>query len=327
MGKCVPALTRGALAVCCALGAAAFGISTRSALAQAAPERMELRKLADDVYMMQNPSGSSNSAFIVTDEGVVVFDADIRTGDQVFQAIRRTTDKKIKYFIASHPSGDHATGAWHFREDKPLYIGTRKLLRDLYMQEGKEFAERKASNEARYAAYKNAELLIPDIAFDGAMTLRLGGLTFQITEEGSAHSNADTTLYIPQKRVFFTGDLLDTEIHPGQGESAGVFYSNTKRWIQLLDQIMDRHLPVDTYMPGHGPAHIGRGVADLEEQKRYFIVVRDAVSKMIAQGKTLEQIQADFKVPEEFAHYRSPTRLKAFLNLFYHQLIEQGYWP
>lgn len=327
MGKFVPAVTRGAFAVCCALGVAALNGSTRSALAQAAPERMELRKLADDVYMMQNPSGSSNSAFIVTDEGVVVFDADIRTGDQVFQAIRRTTDKKIKYFIASHPSGDHATGAWHFREDKPLYIGTRKLLRDLYMQEGKEFAERKASNEARYAAYKNAELLIPDIAFDGAMTLRFGGLTFQITEEGSAHSNADTTLYIPQKRVFFTGDLLDTEIHPGQGESAGVFYSNTKRWIQLLDQIMDRHLPVDTYMPGHGPAHIGRGVADLEEQKRYFIVVRDAVSKMIAQGKTLEEIQADFKVPEEFAHYHSPTRLKSFLVLFYHQLIEQGYWP
>ena len=55
------------------------------------------------------------------------------------------------------------------------------------------------------------------------------------------------------------GDLLDTEIHPGQGESAGVFYSNVKGWLQILDNIMARNLPVETYVPGHGPAHIGRG--------------------------------------------------------------------
>jgi hypothetical protein len=93
----------------------------------------------------------------------------------------------------------------------------------------------------------------------------------------------------------------------------------------LLDNIMARKLPVETYVPGHGPVHVGRGVADLEEQKRYFIVMRDEVSKMIAAGKTVEQVQAEFKLPAEFAHYKRPPRLKAFLNLFYHQLVEQGF--
>ena len=129
------------------------------------------------------------------------------------------------------------------------------------------------------------------------------------------------------RRVLLMGDLLDTEIHPGQGESAGVFYSNVKNWIILLDNIMARRLPVDTYVPGHGPAHVGRGVADLEKQKRYFVVMRDEVSKMIAAGKSIEQIQAEFKVPQEFAHYTGPARLKAFLGLFYHQLLERGFWP
>ena len=118
------------------------------------------------------------------------------------------------------------------------------------------------SGDPAHASYRSAELVIPDIAFEGAMTLRFGGLTFQFTEEGSAHSTSDVTLYIPQKRVFLMGDLLDTEIHPGQGESAGVFYSNVKNWIILLDNIMARRLPVDTYVPGHGPAHVGRGLAD-----------------------------------------------------------------
>jgi hypothetical protein len=78
-------------------------------------------------------------------------------------------------------------------------------------------------------------------------------------------------------------------------------------------------------VPGHGPVHAGRGVADLEEQKKYFVTMRDEVSKMIMAGKTVEQVQAEFKLPAEFAHYKRPPRLKSFLNLFYHQLVEQGF--
>jgi len=294
-------------------------------LAQDAPDRMELRRVADGVFMMENSRGSSNAVFVVTDDGVLVFDADIRTADQVLAAIRKTTDKKVRYIVTSHSAGDHATGMWTYREDKPTYIATRKQMRDLYMQEGAKFAERKASPRPQDANYRDAELVLPDIAFEGAMTLRFGGLTFQITEEGSAHSTSDVTVYIPQKRVFLTGDLLDTEIHPGQGESAGVFFSNVKNWLILLDNIIARRLPVDTYVPGHGPVHVGRGVSDLEEQKKYFIVMRDEVSKMIVAGKTVEQVQAEFKLPAEFAHYKRQPRLKSFLNLFYHQLIEKGF--
>ncbi len=81
------------------------------------------------------------------------------------------------------------------------------------------------------------------------MTLYFGGLTFQITPEGRGHSTGDLTVYIPQKRVLLMGDLLDTEIHPGQGESAGVFYSNVKGWIKVLDNIMARNSPLKLTFP------------------------------------------------------------------------------
>ena len=193
------------------------------------------------------------------------------------------------------------------------------------MQELKEFNERRDSKDPRYAGYKGKELGQPDISIDGAMTLYFGGLTFQITPEGRGHSTGDLTVYIPQKRVFLMGDLLDTEIHPGQGESAEVFYSNVKGWVQILDNIMARNLPVETYVPGHGPAHIGRGAKDLEEQKRYFVVMRDEVAKMIAAGRNLDQIEKEFKIPQEFANYTRPERLNSFLKLFYNQLMETGY--
>ena len=310
------------------LSLAGLAAMIASAGAQWPPQpQLEQREIAQNVWTMQHPLGSSNSTFIVTDEGVFVWDADVRTADQVLAAIRRTTDKKVRYVAFSHAAGDHATGAWHFREDQPHIIGTRKQMRDLYMQEAEQFAERKASDDVRFASFRAARLAIPDIAFEGSLTLRLGGLTLQLTEEGDAHSNSDVTLYIPQKRVFLTGDLLNTEIHPGQGESANVFFSNTKNWVAVLGNIIARGLPVDTYVPGHGPVHLGRGVADIEEQRRYFIVMRDQVSKLITAGKSVSEVQEEIKLPAEFAHYRSPGRLKNYVNLFYHQLLEQGYWP
>ncbi|MBI4524424.1 MAG: MBL fold metallo-hydrolase [Deltaproteobacteria bacterium] len=291
----------------------------------AAPVRMTPVKVTDGVYMLEHSRGSGNSTVVITSDGVLVLDFHIENADQTLAAIRKLTDKNVRYLISSHSAGDHASGAWHFREDKPIYIATKNQIHDLQMQEQKEFDERKNSSDPRYALYKGRELVKPDIAFDGQMTLYFGGLTFQITAEGRGHSTGDLTVYIPQKRVMLMGDLLDTEIHPGQGESGEIFYSNVKGWIRILDNIMARNLPVETYVPGHGPVHVGRGVKDLEEQKRYFVVMRDEVAKMMQAGKSLEQIEKEFKVPQEFAHYKRPERLRQFYKLFFHQLAETGY--
>ena len=290
-----------------------------------APEEMRPVKIADGIYVFENTSGTSNATVVITDDGVVVFDFNILTADQVLAGLRKLTDKKVRYLISSHSALDHASGGWYFRDDKPLYIATKNQVHDLQMQELAGFNERKESKDPRNAVYKGKELVKPDIGFDGSMTLYFGGLTFQIIAEGRGHSTGDLTVYIPQKRVFLMGDLLDTEVHPGQGESGDIFYSNVKGWIEILDRIMARQLPVDTYVPGHGPVHIGRGVKDLEEQKRYFVVMRDEVAKLIAAGKSLAQIEKEIKVPQEFAHYKRTDRLRPFVKLYYNQLVETGY--
>jgi hypothetical protein len=55
------------------------------------------------------------------------------------------------------------------------------------------------------------------------------------------------------------------------------------------------------------------------------VVPRDEVAKMIAAGRSLAQIEKEFKVPQEFAHYTGPERLRSFYKLFYNQLMETGY--
>src|ERR671925_109127 len=111
-------------------------------------------QVAKDVYTMTG--AGSNASFVVTDEGVLVFDSDIRNNDLPF--IRKVTDKRVVYLFASHASGDHSSGPWYFREDKPVYIGTRDQIRAYYQNELKEFNERKAQG---LPLYKGAELPPP----------------------------------------------------------------------------------------------------------------------------------------------------------------------
>ena len=273
-------------------------------------------QIAKDVYTFTG--GGSNSSFVVTNDGVLVFDADIRNND--LPAIRKVTDKRIVYLLSSHASGDHSTGAWYFRADNPLFFATRNQLRSFPVEQ-KEFNLRKAEG---VAAYKGAEILPPTVGFDDSLTIQFGGLTFQARGEGYGHTNGDLTVYIPQRRVMFMGDLLNNEIHPGQAEAAGVSFANVQGWIDILNRVVQRHLPVETYVPGHGPPHVGRGAADLEEQRDYFITLRGEVARMIQAGKSLEEIQKEFRVPEPFSRYQSPARLTSFLRLFYNQLLDVG---
>ena len=90
----------------------------------AAPVRMTPVKIADGIYMFQHSQGSGNSTVVITNDGVLVLDFHIDNADQTLAGIRKLTDKKVKYLISSHSAGDHASGAWHFRADKPIYIAT-----------------------------------------------------------------------------------------------------------------------------------------------------------------------------------------------------------
>src|SRR5438046_49448 len=119
-------------------------------LVAAPPVKITPVKVSDGVYIVHHSQDAANSTVVITTDGVVVFDFHIDNADQTLAFIRKTTDKKVRYLITSHSAGDHATGSWHFREDKPTWIATRNQIHDLQMQELKQFNERKQSNNQRY---------------------------------------------------------------------------------------------------------------------------------------------------------------------------------
>ena len=66
------------------------------------------------------------SAFLVTDEGVIVFDAPASFGKGIPSAIAKVTDKPVKILVYSHEHKDHIGGAAVFKDIKDLQIVARR---------------------------------------------------------------------------------------------------------------------------------------------------------------------------------------------------------
>jgi hypothetical protein len=62
------------------------------------------------------------SAFLVTDEGVIVFDAPASFGRNIPSALSKVTDRPIKMLVYSHVHKDHIGGSAAFKDVKDLKI-------------------------------------------------------------------------------------------------------------------------------------------------------------------------------------------------------------
>src|SRR3954466_15839661 len=71
-----------------------------------------------------NEGNTSNAGFVVTSDGVLVFDAlgTPSLGWALLQQIRQVTDKKVRYVIASHYHADHIYGLQAFKDHTDAVI-------------------------------------------------------------------------------------------------------------------------------------------------------------------------------------------------------------
>lgn len=94
--------------------------------AQSAAANIDVERLADGIYAVirKEPPGltvDANNLFIVGDEDVVVVDANISPSStrEVIAALRKITDKPVRYVINTHGHDDHTIGDAVYREMYP----------------------------------------------------------------------------------------------------------------------------------------------------------------------------------------------------------------
>lgn len=93
-----------------------------------------------------------------------------------------------------------------------------------------------------------ADLVIrpPEIAFDTAVTLDLGGLTCRLIHVGGDHSPDGIVVHVPEERVAFIGDALYHDLYHGSPRYTPAHL------FPLLDRLLA--LECDSYIAGHDDA-------------------------------------------------------------------------
>ena len=114
----------------------AFGLFS-SAFAQAPADGSVLEKdipiavteVAPGLFFQYHHQ-ESNNAWLVTDEGVLVIDSrqHPKRAEELLAAIRKTTNKPIKWVINTHAHGDHYFGNSVFKREGALFVGHRDTV-------------------------------------------------------------------------------------------------------------------------------------------------------------------------------------------------------
>lgn len=142
--------------------------------------------------------------------------------------------------------------------------------------------------QAELAELAKVRVVVADQVFDGATTLWLGGRRVELVDRGHANSPHDVTVYLPEERVLFTGDILVQSPVPYTGMSWPV------PWIEVLADL--EKLPVTALVPGHGP--VMRDHTYTRRVRELLEVVTSRVRELAAQGRPVEWIQDSLRLDD-----------------------------
>lgn len=253
-----------------------------------------LRVPGTPVYYIEGLSGvpdsvnqghTSNAGFVVTDAGVVVFDAlgTPALGYRMLQRIREVTDKPIKYVVVSHYHADHIYGLQAFKEhgESPVVLAQRGTLgyaSGTADSQGEDAARR--LEQRRQALFpwvdEKTFIVVPDEVFDQEKRFELGGVQFEIRHLGPAHAPGDSIMLVKNYGVLFGGDVL----YGGRVPFLDSPETDIGRWLAGLDYIAGLKNQVRYIIPGHGTLSDDAGQV-VAATRDYILFVRAAMARAV----------------------------------------------
>lgn len=299
-----------------------------------APTRTEV---APGIWLFQTaPYGDvgldGNSVAIISDDGVLVFDANgtPAAARAVLAGIRKLTKQPVRWLVYSHWHWDHWYGAEVYREAFPgleilSHARTRALMAGpavAFNQPGLEkrlpghiaevaeaFAQAKAANPASPALAQWEEHLARDrwflaqkrgvrhalatLTFDDSLTIHMGERVIRVLHVERAITPGDAFLHLPNENLVVAGDLLINPI-------TFALFCYPEGWIRSLEWI--DALDAATLVPGHG--------APLRDENLLHATIallereRELGRGLKQEGKTVEQARAAILADPEVRRLR-----------------------
>jgi uncharacterized sulfatase len=289
----VAMLRKRAAGICVALMLGA-PLNAPPAAAESFDYQLVPRKIADDTWLLvgktedfsrSNGGNIVNTAFVVTDDGVVVIDSgpSKRYAEQMRSAIARITPKPVLRVFNTHHHPDHFLGNQVFAD-----VPTLALAETIAGQrsEGGAFADNVYRLSGDWIKGTEAVAAREAIA-PGAIII--GGHPFELIAL-AGHTQGDLVIVDRRTGVLFAGDLVFHNRAPTTP------HASIAQWLAALDRL--DAIPFKTMVPGHGePVGDGRAVA---QTRRYLRWLESTLAQAAARGDEMTEILG-MVLPAEFA--------------------------
>ena len=244
---------------------------------------LEVQKVTENVYAIvgsleqrsgENLANNATFGVVVTAEGVVLVD----TGgswlgaEELHGAVREITDQPVKFVINSGGQDHRWIGNDYWQQQGAQVIASGAAVAD-HKDRGSIqmtglsvlLGDKLAGTVPAYA----------DITFDTQYSFELGGVAFEITYAGQAHTPGDSFVWVPSASTVFTGDIVYMERILGIG---GQSHSGT--WIEVFEAMAT--LNPTHIVPGHGaPTDLAGATADTYD---YLVNLRTQMGVFIEDG-------------------------------------------
>jgi len=226
----------------------------------------------------ENAGHNNNLSFIVTGEGVIVFNsgASYLLAKALHEEIRKITDQPVTLVINENGQGHAMLGNGYWIEQ-----GVSVLAHEAAVVAFEESGHAALARLREYAKERalGTTVALPTETISDSRIIDSGEFRIEILWLGLAHSPGDLILWLPKQRLVISGDMAFNE------RLLPVFEdTQTAEWLQTWQHFED--LQALYVIPGHGHP---TNMAQVRRYTRdYLLFIRQAVQELLDAGGDLQ---------------------------------------
>ena len=232
-------------------------------------------KLTDSLYMLEGSGG--NILVSVGQDGVFMLDHQfVPLTIKIKDAISKITDQPIKFVINTHWHPDHTGGNENMGEAGAIIVSHDNVRKRLSTEQFSDFFKRSVP--------PLSEKGLPIITFSDNMTIYQNDDEINIIHMDNGHTDGDSIVDFTNNNVIHVGDDFSDKTYPFIDISSGGTVDGLISSLKTISSIIDDETKV---VSGH------TGISNktrVNEYANMLTDVRNKISQMITEGKSLEDI-------------------------------------
>jgi len=219
-----------------------------------------------------------NVGLSVGDDGLLLIDAQDEPEVPRLQArIAQISSKPVRRVINTHWHLDHVGGNATFAKQGAVIVGHDNTRKRLMTEQPNPLG--RATQRAFPAEFW------PTITFKDSVSLHFNGEDIDVLHLPGGHTDADTVMLFRQANVLFAEAVFNNTNYTRVDLRGGSIDGMIAAYDKLLPMLDDKVKIV----PGRGPIGTKRDLADYRE---VMIALRDRITRLIKDGKTLMEAVA-----------------------------------